>query len=68
MFADEASESSIIVEILGYEDSISDDAAADYYFGDMAETNQVVIVERDVTIMIPTCIASSSFLTNRIHT
>jgi hypothetical protein len=41
VFADEASEASIIVEILGYEDSVSDEAAAEYYFRDMAETNQV---------------------------
>ena len=43
VFADEASESSFIVEILAHDRGISDEAAAAYYFNDMATANEVFL-------------------------
>ncbi len=41
MFADEASDSSIIIEIVAHDPAITDEGAVNFYFTDMAETNQV---------------------------
>ena len=42
VFVDKLTETSLIVEILNYEETITDENAASYYFEDLAQCNQVI--------------------------
>ena len=41
MFVDRESDMSLIIELLAYEDTVSDDQAATHYFNDLAQCNEV---------------------------
>jgi hypothetical protein len=42
VYLDQHTSASFIIEILNYEDSITNDMAASYYFDDLAQSNQVI--------------------------
>lgn len=44
VFVDRESKMSLIVELLTYDDAVSNDQAATHYFNDLAQCNQVSIM------------------------
>ena len=50
VYVDKLSDTSVIVELLNYEDSVLDSKAAQYYFEDLSQCNEVSNSPSDINI------------------
>ena len=50
MYVNGETNASLVVELMNYDDSVSDDQAASHYFHDLASDSQVYIRSNDLTI------------------
>lgn len=50
MYVDRDSDMSLIVELLSYDDTVSNEQAAAHYYNDLAQCNEVI--DHDVKLML----------------